>query len=290
MSTWEPVHAVSPAVPGAWPLAQQREETGIRTGLRVDLLKTQPGEVRLSPLPGHYLRINAGDPVRAICGAKRILYKRGDTDLLPAGLSDIWREDDAGTSLMVRISPSLVHRAAQGMGLGPGHAGLELRHQFRDPRIEHIAWALDAERREGYPNGLLYTESLGMAIAVQLLRDRAPRLPLPRGLSKPQLRRLTEYIEEHLGEDLSLASLAAVSGVSESHLKTLFRQSMGLPVHQYVIQQRVHRAKDLLLRGKLPASQIALEAGFAHQSHMARCMRKVLGIAPSSLARHAREE
>jgi AraC family transcriptional regulator len=74
-----------------------------------------------------------------------------------------------------------------------------------------------------------------------------------------------------------------MSRLSTAHLKTLFRRSMGLPVHAYVIQRRVERAKLLLLRGELPASQVALEAGFAHQSHMARHMRRLLGVTPAVL-------
>ena len=76
-----------------------------------------------------------------------------------------------------------------------------------------------------------------------------------------------------------------MAGVSVSHLKTLFRRSTGLPVHQYVLRRRVERARLLLERGELPLSQIALEAGFAHQSHMARCMRRLLGTTPAALRR-----
>jgi AraC family transcriptional regulator len=109
--------------------------------------------------------------------------------------------------------------------------------------------------------------------------------PPPGGLSQRQLRVVVEYIEEHLDRDLSLARLARVAGVSASHLKTLFKRSTGQPVHTYVVQQRVHRAATLLARGELPASQIALETGFSHQSHMARCMRRVLGVTPGAVAR-----
>jgi AraC family transcriptional regulator len=71
--------------------------------------------------------------------------------------------------------------------------------------------------------------------------------------------------------------------VSASHLRVLFKRTVGIPIHEYVIQRRVERARVLLVESELPASQIALEAGFAHQSHMARCMRKLLGFTPSSL-------
>jgi AraC family transcriptional regulator len=58
---------------------------------------------------------------------------------------------------------------------------------------------------------------------------------------------------------------------------------MGLPVHQYLIRQRVERAKGLLGEDKLSISEIALEAGFAHPSHLARHMRRVLGVSPKAL-------
>jgi AraC family transcriptional regulator len=91
-----------------------------------------------------------------------------------------------------------------------------------------------------------------------------------------------------LDQNLPLARLAGVADVSATHLKTLFRRSMGLPVHEYVVQRRVERAKALLVRGALPASQVALEAGFAHQSHMARWMRRVLGVTPTAVVRRSR--
>ncbi|KYF91408.1 AraC family transcriptional regulator [Sorangium cellulosum] len=256
-----------------------------RLGMRVDVLTTQAGVIALEASDDHRLRIVAGSPVRGICGVQRLLYTRGDIDILPAGYADVWEEEDANTSLILRLSPSLLRRAAMDMGRDPDKAGLDLRHQLRDPQIEHIAWALDAERVAGYPSGLLYTESLGLALAVYLLgRSPAPSKP-PRGLSKLQLRRLTSYIEDHLDQNLSLERLAGVAEISASHLKTLFKRSTGVPVHEYVVQRRVERAKALLLRGDQPASQVAIEAGFAHQSHMARCMRRVLGVTPTALAR-----
>jgi AraC family transcriptional regulator len=69
----------------------------------------------------------------------------------------------------------------------------------------------------------------------------------------------------------------------------MFKRSTGFAVHEYVIRQRVYRAKQLLTRGELAASQVAAEAGFSHQSHMARAMRRVLGVTPSAIARSSRE-
>lgn len=248
------------------------------------------GIVALDAVPEHRIRIHAaGGPIRGFCGRAPFVYTRGDMDLMPAGYADSWREDDDNTSLYLSMTPQLLQRTAMDIDLDPLHAQLDLRHQFRDPQIEYIALALDAERSAGYANGNLYTESLSTALAVHLLRRYPAAQPSRReGLAPLRLRRLRDYIEQNLDQPLSLAELAAVAQMSSSHLKTLFRRSTGVPVHQYVIQRRVQRAQQLLLQGDLPISAVAFEAGFAHQSHMARHMRRLLGVAPSELRRGAK--
>ncbi len=263
----------------------------LHLGLRVELATTSPGILELPALAEHRLKIHAGPPVRGACSVHRFLYTRGDIDIQPAGYTDRWEEYQPNTSLIVQMSRGLLHRAADEMELDVSHAVLEPRHQFRDAQIEHIAWALDADRRSVHPNGSLYTESLGLALAVHLLgRYSARRAARPvsptigRGLSTLQFRRLVAFIEEHLDEDLSIARLAATAAISASHFKTLFKRTTGIPVHQYVVQRRVERARTLLATGDMPASQVALAAGFAHQSHMARAMRRLLGVTPRAIA------
>jgi len=98
-----------------------------------------------------------------------------------------------------------------------------------------------------------------------------------------RLREVLSYVEDNLGRELSLKEIADVAGLSVSHCNTAFLKSVGMPVHQYVIRRRVDRAKTLLGEGKLSISQIAVEAGFAHQSHLAYHVRRLLGVSPMSL-------
>jgi AraC family transcriptional regulator len=278
--------AVSPQEwPGAevvaLPLARPRPNHGVYTGWR----RTRAGVVTLEPAPEHRIRIHTSVPLGGHCGAQSFVYTRGDMDIMPAGYADTWREDADNTSLYLAVAPRLLHRTAEELGIDPQRAGLDMRHQFRDSHIEHIAWALDAERRADYANGNLYTESLGTALAVHLLRRYPASVVRGGGLAPARLRQLQDYIEAHLDQPLSLLELAAIAGLSSSHLKTLFRRSTGMPVHQYVMRQRVERARELLQHSDAPLSQIALDVGFAHQSHMARCMQRLLGVAPSALRR-----
>jgi AraC family transcriptional regulator len=258
---------------------------GPRLCLGVHVRKTLAGAYHHAAIEDHHVSVHAGPPVRISCRPTglRCVRSRGEINVLPAGVVEAWFEDDASDMIDLRVPAALVRLAAEEMGLDPDRAGVAARCHMRDEQIEHIAWALAAEQRAGSPNGLIYGESLGLALAVHLLA-RYPAPAAPRGLSPSQLVRVTEYIEAHLGEDVSLLRLARVSGVSASHLRTLFKRSIGVPVHEYVIQRRVERARSLLLRGDLPASQVALDAGFSHQSHMARCMRRVLGVTPRGLA------
>ncbi|MPZ20600.1 MAG: helix-turn-helix domain-containing protein [Luteitalea sp.] len=285
MGTQNPAAVTSNPAGAASGLGRLWEEPRQRIGLRVDVRTTAPGMVELKALPEHRIKVHAGPPVRGTCRVDRFVYTRGDVDIMPAGVSDEWYEEDSNTSIVLQVTPSLLRRTAEDIGIDPDRAGLEPRHQVRDAQIEHLAWALEAEHAAGYPGGLIYAESVGLALAIHLLGRYPAALTSNRGLSKPQLRRVTEYIEEHLEYDLSLERLAGVAGLSSSHFKTLFKRSLGLPAHEYIVQRRVERAKSLLLRGDRPASQVAVETGFAHQSHMARCMRRILGATPTALKR-----
>lgn len=268
--------------------AQVMEAPASHAGIAVEALQTQGGLIQLRGSADHRIRLHASAPVRGHCRRERFVYTRGDLDIVVAGQSDQWEEDDPGLSVVVRFPPLLLERIAEEVGRGASGAGLQPRHQFRDPQIEHIVWALEAERHAGSPNGRLYRDGLGTALAAHLLgRYGVVAQAAARSLSAAQTRRVLDYIEAHLDQDLSLDVLAETAHYSTSHFKTLFKRTIGVAAHEYVMQRRVQRAKVLLQRGDLPASQVALETGFAHQSHMARCMRRLLGVSPGMLRRGA---
>jgi AraC family transcriptional regulator len=99
------------------------------------------------------------------------------------------------------------------------------------------------------------------------------------------LRRVIEYVDAHLDQDLTLAELAAVAEFSPSHFKALFKEAAGVPVHRFVLERRIGRARLRLrlLDGRQSITAIALETGFAHPSHMACWMRRLLGLSPSQI-------
>lgn len=283
MDTHEPVirsGAITPQKAGQW------------TGFAAGLFAATGHAVEAAPSPDLRLSLHVGPAVMAHCRAEGLaqdrLQREGDIDLLPAGAAGAWEDEGPARFLLLRLAPALMRSAAEGLNLASARLEIAPRLQLRDPRIEHLGWALRAELEADVPSDPLYADSIGLALATHLLRRYAAPVPAVmtgQALSRRQLARVLELIEARLDQRLTLAELAAAAGLSPSHFKPLFKASTGLAPHQFVIRRRVERARALLLDGSLPMAQIALDAGFAHQSHMARAMRRVLGTTPGTLRR-----
>jgi len=233
----------------------------------------------------HTFDFHLGQPVQVTCrmdGLERHgLQIQGHCSIVPAGTVHRWMFDRPAGALLVRLSPAFVQETADAMNVKPQMAELSPRIQMRDAQIERIGWIMQAEDHEGYPSGRLFMDSLATALAARMIalqtrRDEPPPKP-GRGLPPWRLRRVVEYVEANLERSLALAELADVAGFSLSHFKVLFKQATGMPVHRFVLERRVERARTLLLKGEKSMTEIAMACGFAHSSHMARCMRSVPG-------------
>ncbi|HEF4758687.1 TPA: helix-turn-helix transcriptional regulator [Pseudomonas putida] len=121
-------------------------------------------------------------------------------------------------------------------------------------------------------------EMLGHALLSQV--STRPDLRLKGGLAAHQRRLLVEYIDAHLADAISLGQLAALCALSEYHFARMFRESFGLPPHQYVLARRLNRARDLLRSTSQPLGEIALACGFASASHFTNRFRQTLGGTP----------
>jgi AraC family transcriptional regulator len=245
----------------------------------------------------HVLYFHTGRPVQLTCrlDGRELgggLHSPGNFCVVPAGVPSRWDMEARADSMLLRFSPLLVQETARSLKLKAAQAALEPLLQMRDPHLEYIGWLVKSETEAGFPCGNLFLESAAEAIAARLLRRQNHRTDSPRpyrySLPKWRLRAVCDYIWANLDQDLSLTALAEIAGFSVSHFKPLFRQAMGMPVHRYVVECRVERARQLLVQGELQMGDIALEAGFAHSSHMVRCLRRVLGIGAAEFARFSR--
>lgn len=100
------------------------------------------------------------------------------------------------------------------------------------------------------------------------------------GLPGGRLKKVLDYIGDHLAEDLSLSRLAAVAGMSPHYFSELFKQSTGRPPHRFVLSQRIGRAKEWLRNPKHSVIDAGFHAGFQNPSHFARTFRRLVGVTP----------
>ena len=212
----------------------------------------------------------------------------GNISLVPAGSWTVFEADAASTSVRFCFTSAVLDKTAVELGVEPHAMELVAHQRVHDKQIEHLAGAVGNALAFDSPLSRLYAESLGTALLSRVVKRffSAKTGDAPIGLSKWQLQRVIDYIEDFLDEAITLKELAAVAGLSTSYFGTQFRRSMGIPVHQYVIRRRVERAKALLMQGRT-ISQAAFDAGFSDQSHLARCMRRVLGLSPANVSRLA---
>ncbi|RKH07865.1 AraC family transcriptional regulator [Corallococcus carmarthensis] len=260
-------------------------------------------DVLTSPVPSgrfdspvddrHVLCLHVGEPVpvtyRVGKAERQGARIHGQFCVVPAGSSTRWTLSGPARSLLLRLTPALMREAAEAMGVGAQGEALDPAIHIRDAQVERIGWMMQAEDHDGYPGGRLFVDSLAMALAARLFALQSPpeaSAPKRRhALPAWRLRQVVEYIEAHLDEDLTLPELAGVAGFSLSHFKPLFKQATGLPVHRFVLERRVERARLRLMEGRKSLTEIAMEAGFSHPSHMARCLRRFLGMSPTEIAR-----
>ncbi|MGD1712321.1 AraC family transcriptional regulator [Dapis sp. BLCC M172] len=154
---------------------------------------------------------------------------------------------------------------------------------YSDPLISSIFQALQQELLNPGLCGQLYIDSLLQTFYIHLLRNYCVQKPIqisPGNFSKSILNQVIEYIQANLHQNLTLTELAAIAKVSPNYFATQFKKSIGITPHQYVIGQRVAKAKQLLLKGKLTLAEIAIKVGFADQSHLTYHFKKAMGVTP----------
>jgi AraC family transcriptional regulator len=248
-----------------------------------------PDEVELPAFSNHLLILALTEGSRQIhrfCGEEHDgVFPAGNFWLLPAGESGFfsWESSDECVSFMVE--PQILQQTAVEIGcLGADKLELQPILKAADPQMYNLALQFKQELQNNSLGGELYSESLANLFNIHLLRNYCTSTPRLRsssgGLSTKKLQQAIDYIQAHLDEKLSLESIALELNLSVHYFCELFTQSTGIPPYKYVLQQRVDRAQQLLKNSQKSLSEIALDCGFADQSHLSRHFTKLTRISP----------
>ena len=267
---------------------------GALRGSAIGLYRGSPGEETHTPTPHqHFLTMCGGTPARferTSITNNWVSYVKspGTLCFVPAGVpsgararSDFELVTCALDSMLVNgIDLELDHRPA---------VELRLRTNFKDPAAQQLLKLLFADFASECPAGRLYADHLIHALAYRVLilgRDiSSSNTARPvSGLPNRILKRVVDKMRV-LDDQLSLESLAQESGYSRVHFMRMFRAATGRSPHNYLMNLRIERARELLSNPALSLTDIALDCGFSSHSHLTRVFRQFLGVTPSEYRR-----
>lgn len=277
---------------GATPL----QNPVLSAGVEVAHYRHPPAELPDNSYPQHLLVIHTEVPaptrVEQVTSGHYQTgeLNTGDSILIPAQTTHrvYWNQEH--TYLALWLSPE---RLEQCLGDTVAGQSVEVLPRFitSDSSLYGIGLALRGELENPGREGKLYLDSLITALSAHLFRHHSnvttsqPSVPvcLPRYKLDPVL----EYIHTHLDRNLSLAELATIAQISPNYFLTQFKRSTGLTPHQYLIHQRIARAKGLLIQNDMTIADVAYELGFAHQSHFTRHFKRQVGLTPKQFLAQA---
>ncbi|WP_430506958.1 helix-turn-helix domain-containing protein [Burkholderia sp. BCCCDS15] len=178
--------------------------------------------------------------------------------------------------------------------VGPEHGGqaiggLTCRPDVRDPVLGHLAHAVAGSLDAPGPLNALFIEQVGLAIGTHLVRRygnaRAPELDHKGSLSPAKLALAQELLLEKADLGVSIEEVAAECDLSRGYFIRAFSRTTGRTPHQWLLEQRVTRARELIETSDMTLADIAIACGFADQSHLNRVFARIVGHPPGAWRR-----
>jgi len=161
---------------------------------------------------------------------------------------------------------------------------------FEHPLLAEMMHNLDRVLAQPENYSRLYAESFAVMLISEMLVSQGVRPSDPFGAKKRhrfrgglaawQRQLACDYIEQNLDQEISLAELANVVGLSPFHFCRAFKEAVGQPPHRYHMTRRMARAKDLLADRSLAISEVASLIGYTNLSRFSTLFRKVTGHSP----------
>ncbi len=208
--------------------------------------------------------------------------------LIPGDEPTQWQRHGSSDMLTVHIRQDLLDRiASEFTGHDVSGYAVDLRLGTSDPLLEQMVLAaLRTLRDPEHGSSALYIDSLAHAIATHLVHSYGTTrgcVPADETAhASTGIRRIADFVAANLGEDLSIEVLAREANLSPRAFTRAFRKHFGTPVHRFVLDLRLAKAKEMLIATDESIVEIALRTGFSSQSHLATAFRKLTGITPKA--------
>jgi len=209
----------------------------------------------------------------------------------PGEAATHWKHSGHPEILQVYLRRSIYEGAVSEIyGCDSAAAELVPRFAILDPMLEQLAIAISTALHDGTAEDGLYIDAIAHMMAAHLARSHSSRSRPARATpAKPiagwKMRRLVEFIEENLDNDLSLHAMAEEVEISPLYLARAFKAAVGQSPHQYVLARRIERARELLRNTSMPVVDVAMAVGFSSQSHLSHWFLRQVGVSPAAYRR-----
>ncbi len=207
----------------------------------------------------------------------------GSLAICPAGIDAVGDTEKSVDAILVSIDPGqFAFAAAEDAAL---EAQLIERLSGYDQALLDLARSLALESANDYPNGPFFWNEAASTFIDGLVARHTLKLDhRARGrLGRDVLKRIRDYVVDHLDEPIEVSTLAKIAGRSPFHFTRVFTRSVGVSPHRYVVHLRLQRAIALVRDGRCGLAEIAARTGFADQSHLSRWARRVHGASLTQL-------
>lgn len=267
------------------------------TSAFASLQHEEPYQDNFTARPDHLIILHLDGFVKVDrwLGAARVsrMIAPGGMFMIPGGMDFSVRLGNPLSTVHLYVRRAILRDVAQDIAAGdPDRLELVPRIGETDPLLERLVIGVRDELLDPDPLGEAYVDHLVRTVAARLIRRhsvgtiRAPAgHPLPGDINR-KIIRATDYVNAYIQRTIRLDELAREMGISVAQLTGLFKRTLGLPPHRFIMNLRVTRARELLQTTQLSISEIALACGFSHQEHLTRIFKRETGFTPAAYRRN----
>jgi len=246
-------------------------------------------DISQPPLDHHYVTMHLGGAKRVERrgegGTRVVDIEAGALSIVPAGAAFQWNTRGPVEFAHLYLGPKAIDLvSAEEFGRDAATLCLEDRLGVRDPLLQALFLTILEEIAVLSACSRLYLDTLLQSLMLRLLRTyaAAPSAPLRarHSLAPARLRRVLDFIETNLADDIALADLAAVAAISPFHFSRAFASEVGTSPYAYLLHRRIELAKTLLSAGPDPITTIAAQCGFHSAGQFSRMFKRATGRSP----------
>jgi AraC family transcriptional regulator len=217
--------------------------------------------------------------------------------LAPIGVGDNTTAITAAIpkTMHLYLPTTLFRRLSDDFNL-PGAPAHSIRYVagIQDEVIDQIVLSILSEMTNETAAGRMYVETASLMLAARIIHGYCdsgscmPTTPASHRLDHVRLRRVLDYIAEHIADEITVEELARVACLSTFHFARMFALAIGVPPHRYVSRMRLENAMEEIAAGRSSLAQVALNARFSSQASFTRAFRRATGMTPAEYRRRLR--